>query len=444
MKKFIKKFVTYLAIFLFLASSPVYAATVFHVFQGGTGVSTITGIIKGNGTGAFSPATGGTDYEFPLTFSAPLSRSVNAISCVTANTSTSGCLSSTDWNTFNGKQGTISLTTTGTSGVSTFSGGTLNIPNYTTSLTGYLQNNVGITGGTTLIGGTAVTDALHLQSTSGVGTTDYISFLVGNNGGTEAIKIVDSGLVGIGTTTPGIINGTTAAGNGISLVNSSGISTNIIDGSTGSQFLFNDRSRSANSRAFRLFSSGGVFTISPRSDDLNSGATSIQFSRDGHTTFPTAPVATANYGNVSIGSGAFDGSTSGKFVGSSSGTSLAVNEVSGYAGSLLDLQVAGVRKFQIATGGIMNSGATQTTYNGSVAGTAVWSMPFQGTSYKKFIIYYNALHDAGGTITFPTAFSQTPYCYGDTAATGISSATTTTFTIAVAATITGNEFCEGY
>lgn len=37
----------------------------------------------------------------------------------------------------------------------------------------------------------------------------------------------------------------------------------------------------------------------------------------------------ANYGTVSLGRGAFDGATSGFFVGSSSGTSLAVNEVSG-------------------------------------------------------------------------------------------------------------------
>ena len=49
-------------------------------------------------------------------------------------------------------------------------------------------------------------------------------------------------------------------------------------------------------------------------------------------------------GTLSIGGGPFDGTTTGKFVGSVSGTSIAVNEVTGYAGNLIDLQVGGVAK----------------------------------------------------------------------------------------------------
>jgi len=41
-----------------------------------------------------------------------------------------------------------------------------------------------------------------LKSTSGVGATDAIIMQVGNNGGTEALRIINSGKVGIGTTTP--------------------------------------------------------------------------------------------------------------------------------------------------------------------------------------------------------------------------------------------------
>ena len=52
-----------------------------------------------------------------------------------ASSTVSGFLSSTDWSTFNSKQGTITLTTTGTSGAATFSGGTLNIPQYQAALT---------------------------------------------------------------------------------------------------------------------------------------------------------------------------------------------------------------------------------------------------------------------------------------------------------------------
>lgn len=53
-----------------------------------------------------------------------------AISIATANTSTTGALSSTDWNTFNNKQDALTLTTTGTSGAATLVGATLNIPQY--------------------------------------------------------------------------------------------------------------------------------------------------------------------------------------------------------------------------------------------------------------------------------------------------------------------------
>jgi hypothetical protein len=60
------------------------------VGNGGSGAATLTGILKGNGTSAFSAATANTDYQSPIT-----------------------------------------LTTTGTSGAATFNGTTLNIPQYT-------------------------------------------------------------------------------------------------------------------------------------------------------------------------------------------------------------------------------------------------------------------------------------------------------------------------
>jgi hypothetical protein len=69
--------------------------------------------------------------EQPLTFSTPLSRSTNTISIPVASSSANGYLSSADWITFNGKQNVISLTTTGSSGASTFISNTLNIPTYT-------------------------------------------------------------------------------------------------------------------------------------------------------------------------------------------------------------------------------------------------------------------------------------------------------------------------
>lgn len=68
-------------------------------------------------------------------------------------------------------------------------------PTFQTSLTGPL-----------LIGGTGTTSTLTYKTTTGVGTTgaDHI-FLVGNNGATEAMRILNSGYVGIGNSSPASI-----------------------------------------------------------------------------------------------------------------------------------------------------------------------------------------------------------------------------------------------
>jgi hypothetical protein len=100
-----------------------------------------------------------------------------------ATTSVSGFLSSTDWNTFNNKQGTITLTTTGTSGAATFSSGTLNIPNYGSALSGYLP----LTGGT-LTGALGGTSASFSSTISG---TSNISVLSSSSDGTS-IKLFTS------------------------------------------------------------------------------------------------------------------------------------------------------------------------------------------------------------------------------------------------------------
>jgi len=69
-----------------------------------------------------------------------------------------------------------------------------------------LQSLTGINGVITpkLIGGTTTTSDLWLQTTNNTGATGAdMHFLVGNNGGTEAMTILNSGFVGVGIASPG-------------------------------------------------------------------------------------------------------------------------------------------------------------------------------------------------------------------------------------------------
>jgi hypothetical protein len=90
------------------ASPPSY--TCATISGGGSGVASVTGTAPVVSSGGPNPN----------------------ISIPQATGSVNGYLGSSDWTTFNNKQGAITLTTTGTSGASTLSGSTLNIPNYST------------------------------------------------------------------------------------------------------------------------------------------------------------------------------------------------------------------------------------------------------------------------------------------------------------------------
>lgn len=125
-----------------------------------------------------------------------------------ATTSVSGFLSSTDWTTFNNKQGTITLNTTGTSGAATFSANTLNIPQYAAALSG-TANYVAKFTSTTAIGNSQIFDN---GTNVGIGTsspTEKLS-VVANSGANGFIFVGG----GSGTTLGGIKlgNGTSVYG----------------------------------------------------------------------------------------------------------------------------------------------------------------------------------------------------------------------------------------
>ncbi|MBA3789541.1 helix-turn-helix domain-containing protein, partial [Patescibacteria group bacterium] len=126
------------------------------VSRGGTGSTTLTGLLKGNGTSAITTAVGGTDYEFPLTFSSGLTRVANAITNtgVTSNIAGPGI-------SVSGATGAVTINNTGALSVFGRTGAvTAQSGDYTTTQ---------VTEGTNLYFTNARADA-RINATSTIGT----------------------------------------------------------------------------------------------------------------------------------------------------------------------------------------------------------------------------------------------------------------------------------
>ena len=175
----------------FLKADGSVDSSVYYLASNPSGYTTNVGTVTS--VGLSSVTSGVTIGSTPVTTSGTITLAI-----ATATTSQNGLLSSTDWTTFNGKQGTITLTTTGTSGAATFSSNTLNIPNYGSALSGYLP----LTGGTltgalsgtsaTFIGNVGINTTSLAVPLTVRGTTDR-NFEVSGSSGVLLISSVDNG-----------------------------------------------------------------------------------------------------------------------------------------------------------------------------------------------------------------------------------------------------------
>ncbi len=318
------------------------------------------------------------------------------------------------------------VTSTGATGTGKFVFDTT--PTFTTNITSPL-----------VIGGTAVGSSLSLQSTSGVGTTDFINFLVGNNGATEAARFTDAGLFGINNTSPvgtiDIIGHNAASSSGTSgltaelFFNGTGgtggtttsAGANITGGSGGGFTLTTGTGGLApNATNIATGGSGGAFTVlsGNGSQSGNSTATSARGGAGGQMTFSAGtganPLFTlgsvtnttgGNGGAFQFGSGNGGNATAASPGNNTGGTAGAVNifggtggnagnasgnNTAGAGGALLFLGGNGGNGVTGGNGGAMTLGAG----NSGTAATAVGGITTvqAGTGTLR-----------GGTILFKTA-----------------------------------------
>lgn len=381
--------------------------------SGVTSFNTRTGAVtlsSGDVTGAlgFTPynATNPSNYIALTALSAtsPIfyNNSTGVISSQAATTSLNGYLTSTDWNTFNNKQGTITLTTTGTSGLATFSSGTLNIPNYTYTLP---TATTSVLGGVK-VDGTSITISSGVISaaTSGGGTVTSVTSATGdatvaNTTTTPIITIVSAPKF----TTARTIAGTSFDGtSNVTLANKFIVQGTTDAGLTGAQFL-----GALSTGIVKNTTTTGVLSIATAGTDYQAPITLTTTGTSGAATFISNTLNIPQYAGttytagtgLTLTTGTFSVNTSQNIATLSNLTSNGFVTTSGGAGTLsvtgstgsgnvvlatsptLVTPVLGVATGTSFNGVALTTGGSATTFlNGAGSYTAPFTLTTTGTS----------------------------------------------------------------
>jgi hypothetical protein len=116
-------------------------------------------------------------------------------------------------------------------------------------------------------------------------------------------------------------------------------------------------------------------------------------------------------------------------------------DTSGYKVAMIDSTGKMIRASVNQLAGGFNLNSTITTVSGSTSGFATFSQPFFGASYKKIVIYCQALNGTA-SYTFPTAFTYVPVVANPSVA--ISTTINSTSITVTGTTQTGIIILEGY
>ncbi len=263
----------------------------------------------------------------------------------TASASARGALSTTDWSTFNGKESAL-----------TFSTGTTRSTNTITA-----NLSTGVSGGQSVVGGTASGNALTLSSTSN-GTKGNIVL------GTSAYDEVNNRL-GLATTAPTHSLTIASAGNGEAIYNTTDQTTNFERGTLtfGSNVLIlnSEKGGTGTSRPIRI-----VHTVSGASCQLDMAGTTLPFKFTSNSLSITASpfnqfTSSGTGNNASSGTQTFLSVTpTWNQTSTAAATDFLINRTQTGIGSgaqlFMDCQVAGSSKFKIDNAGHPTLDATNT------------------------------------------------------------------------------------